>query len=186
MTTTKAERTELLQLIRKRERVMRSQARDRSIQMLADFEGSISKIYHFDNDPVWKKAMEQAVSAVNRAKEEIQDRCRELGIPPEFAPDVNVSWYGRGQNMMDARRRELRMAAKARIEATETETIAKIERMSLGAQEALIGTGDVGETARMFLQELPSIDALMPPVDVMAVQSMIEAKHSRRQGGYGE
>lgn len=187
MTTTKAERAELMQLIRKREKVMKAQAHERSVQMLAEFEASISQIYHFDNDPVWKRAMADAAEAVNKAQREVEDRCRELGIPAEFAPMIGIGWAGRGQNAISSRREELRRAAKARIEASEVETLAKIERMSLGAQEALIGTSDAGETARMFLQELPSVGSLMPPVDAIEIKALIDAKHERRRSrGYDD
>ena len=68
------------------------------------------------------------------AQKDIAERCKTLGIPPEFAPGVNVYWHGRGQNAVQARQAELRRAAKAKIEAIQSAAVTEIEHMSLEAQ----------------------------------------------------
>jgi hypothetical protein len=57
---TKGERHELTQLVRKRERVMKIQAQERSALLLAEFDAQSAKIYHFDEDPVWKRVQAEA------------------------------------------------------------------------------------------------------------------------------
>jgi hypothetical protein len=51
---TKGARTELGQLIRKRERVLRAAAEERGAELLAEFETQISTVYHYDDDAIWK------------------------------------------------------------------------------------------------------------------------------------
>ena len=105
---TKGERQELGQLIRKREKVMKTLATERSAALLADYDAQSAKIYHYDDDEVWAGLAKDALSAVARAQAAIAERCTELGIPREFAPGLEVGWYGRGQNAAAQRRAELR------------------------------------------------------------------------------
>jgi hypothetical protein len=64
---TRGERTELGSLIRKREKVMKSQAQERSAALLAEFDAQSAKIYHYDDDPVWAKVESEAKAAVEAA-----------------------------------------------------------------------------------------------------------------------
>jgi vacuolar-type H+-ATPase subunit H len=85
---TKSERTELGQLIRKRERVMKAQATERAAQMLAEFDAQCAQLYSFDDDEVWKQATEAAEKVVAEANATIKARCKKLGVPAEFAPSL--------------------------------------------------------------------------------------------------
>lgn len=184
MSMTKGERSELGQLIRKRERVMKAAARERSIQLIAEFDMQSAQIYSFDDDAVWKKAVEAAKEAAVVAQREIERRCKELGIPPEFAPGVSFGWYGRGQNAVASRRQELRRMAKSRIEAMEQETIVKIERLSLAAQTEVIANGLQSEASKAFLENLPALDVLMPAINPIEIKQLIENKHREKQDPY--
>lgn len=175
---TKGERTELLQLIRKRERVMVASARERAATMLADFEQQCASIYAFDDDEVWERATRDAEAAVAAAQEQVAARCQELGIPKEFAPGLQFAWYGRGQNAVAARRAELRRVAKKRIEAIEAEAVAKIERLSLAAQTDLLSRGLETDAARTFLQDLNTVEALMPAVSAVELKALVDARRS--------
>src|SRR5438270_8537822 len=114
---TKAERSELGQLIRKRERVMKAQAAERAALMLARFDEQCAQIYSFDDNRVWKKSTEEAHKIVSESDRKIKARCKELGIPSAFAPSLHLEWYERGQNAVASRRTELRRMAKSRIDA---------------------------------------------------------------------
>lgn len=105
---TKGERSELGQLIRKREKVMKSQAAERAASMLAEFDSSMATIYKFDDDATWKAAAELAAQVVKDANKAIRERCKVLGIPAEFAPGLNFGWYDRGENAVAGRRVEHR------------------------------------------------------------------------------
>lgn len=183
---TRGERTELGSLIRKREKVMKSQAQERSAALIAEFDAQSAKIYHYDDDPVWAKLEAEARTAVEAAQRSIHDRCKELGIPDEFAPGVAFSWYGRGHNQVASRRQELRRAAKSKIEALEKEAVTKIERLSLEAQTQVISSGLESEAAKTFLSAMPSMDSLMPPIEIGEMQALIDKRHtdSRREIGH--
>lgn len=181
MAMTRGERQELGQLIRKREKVMRAQAKERSAALLADFDASMAKIYHYDEDPVWKKIHDEAEAAVAAAQSEIEDRCVGLGIPKEFAPGLSFHWHGRGHNAVQSRRSELRRAAKSRVEALETEALAKIERLSLEAQTEVIANGLESDAAKDFLNTMPQLDALMPTVEVGEIETLIETRRRSNQ-----
>jgi len=178
---TKGERTELGQLIRKREKVMRAQAQERSAALLAEFDAQSAKIFSWDDDPVWTAAWAAAKSTLDQANLDISKRCEELGIPEEFRPQIGSAWIGRRDNAVADRRAELRRAAKSKIEALEKEAITKIERMSLEAQTQVIASGLESEAAKTFLEAMPAMDTLMPPVEIGEIQSLVESKRAQRR-----
>ena len=88
---TKSEREDLAKLIRNREKVMKSAARERSAELLAEFEQQMASVYSYDQDEVWKSATEAAAAAVAVAQQAIAERCSEMGIPARFAPNVGAA-----------------------------------------------------------------------------------------------
>lgn len=176
---TKGERQELGQLIRKRERVMKTHAHQRTAELLAEFDASSAKIYHWDEDSVWAEAQASAMKAVEVAQAIIAARCAELGIPAEFAPGLQAQWYGRGHNAVASRRAELRRAAKSKIEAMEAAAVSRIEILSLEAQTEVVANGLESEAAKAFLGSMQSVEALMAPVDPVELQKLLEVEHAR-------
>lgn len=174
---TRAERSELGQLIRKRERVMKSQAAERAANMLAEFDRSSAQIYKFDDDKTWKVATDKASEIVKAANKTIRERCVELGIPAEFAPGLSFGWYGRGENAVAGRRAELRRMAVSKIKAIEIETCRKIEQLSLTAQTEVIANGLESAAAREFLEKMPTLEQLMPAVDIKGMKTLLDQKH---------
>lgn len=181
MAMTRAERDQLLQLVKKRERVMKGQAQERSAFLLAEFDAQSAKIHHYDDDAVWSKVQAEAERAIAAAQEAIAERCRQLGIPAEFAPGLSFGWHGRGHNAVASRRQELRRAAKSKIEALEREACTKIERMSLDAQTEIVAHGLESLAAKEFLSAMPKLDALMPPIEIGEIQSLVEARRAERK-----
>jgi hypothetical protein len=107
-----------------------------------------------------------------------------MGIPAEFAPSLNLNWYGRGQNSVRERQSELRRAAKSRVEALEKEAITRIERLSLEAQTEVVANGLESDAAKTFLNAMPALAELMPPVPVEEIQSLIETRRASRSSGF--
>jgi hypothetical protein len=97
--TRRAEREDLQRLVRQREKVLRSAAKQRSAELLADFENQMGSEYSFDQDEVWRQAAEAAEREVSKAKRQVAARCRELGIPDRFAPSLELNWRHRGWTM---------------------------------------------------------------------------------------
>lgn len=114
------------------------------------------------------------------AEKTVEARCRELGIPEEFAPSMSLSWYGRGENAVAMRRAELRRAARSKIDALEKEARVKIERMSLEAQTQIIATGLETDTAKTFLENLSMVDEAMPSIDAEQIHALVDARHKDR------
>jgi len=160
---TKSEREDLQRLIRQRERVLKSAAKQRSAELLADFENQMGQEYSFDQDAVWEKATEAAKREVDKAQKLVAARCRELGIPSQFAPALTLNWRHRGyDNLVDRRRAELRRMAETQIEAIERKAITQIELSCLEAQEKVAVAGLTSKAARLFIDKMPSVQTLMP------------------------
>ena len=178
---TKGERDDLVRLIKQREKVAKTAASQRSAAMLAEFERQVSAIHSFNTDEVWSAASQAAADAAKKANEEIAARARELGIPEEFQPKLGFSWARRGENEYSARRAELRRLAKAEIDTVEKLALVQIEAQSVQAQTEVIAHGLTSEAAIEFLQSMPAIEKLMPPLNLEAIQAKI-AENARGRG----
>ncbi len=171
---TSAERNDLRSLIRQRARLMKTQASQRGLELMAEFERQLSAVFSYDQDETWKGAHALAEQAVKDAQVVIEERCRELNIPKEFAPTISMMWFGRGQNAVRDRRTELRIAAKARLDALEATAKTEIERISVNGQTDLIADGLTSEAAQAFLERMPSTESLMPVLELNQVQGLLE------------
>ncbi|HEY8124554.1 MAG TPA: hypothetical protein VIF88_03930 [Methylocystis sp.] len=168
-TMTRAEREDLQRLVRQREKLLKLAAKQRSAELLADFENQMGQIYSFDQDEVWKAAKEAAKREVAKAEKAVAARCRELGIPERFAPGMDICWWSRGENAVTSRRVELRKMATTKIAAMEAEALTQIVRSSLEAQTELAMTGLSSDAARGFVERLPPIESLMPQLSFAEV-----------------
>lgn len=186
---TKSEREALAKLIRQRERLAKTAASERSKQLMADFEQQADRLYAYDEDEVWKRAVLTAKEEIAKAQRVIADRCAELGIPSVFAPTIHISWTQQ-RAAVGSERAKMRHVAKRRIEQIEASARTAIERASVAAQEALLVGGLTTEAAKMFVESLPAVDELMPQIAVEELQqSLIEERklgHGFGSIGYDE
>ena len=160
---TKGEREDLQRLIRQREKVQKSAAKQRSTELLADFDNQLAAEFRFDDDAVWAEAAKILEAELRRVNARVAERCRDLGIPERFAPGFEVSWRHRGwDNLLEKRRKELRQVAQSRIAAIEQKAIVEIETASVEAQTELAVAGLTSEAARGFVERLPTVESLMP------------------------
>ena len=157
---------------------MKTEVKQRRLELMADFERQLSAVFSYDQDEIWKGAHALAEQAVKDAQVVIEERCRELNIPREFAPTISMRWFGRGQNAVRDRRTELRTAAKARLDALEASGKTEIERISVQAQTNLISDGLTSEAAQAFLEQMPSVETLMPLLKLNQVQGLLEKSGS--------
>ena len=191
----KGEREDLQRLVRQREKVLKSAAKQRSAELLADFENQMGQEYSFDQDEIWEQAVKNVQPLVERAQKQIAARCRELGIPERFAPSVDLSWHARGfGNCLEKRRTELRKMATTRIGAIERKAVTDIELSCLQAQEQIALAGLSSDAARHFIETLPGIETLMPALsfteiageaDPPAAEQLISS-NAQRQRRYRE
>lgn len=168
---TKGEREELKRLARERARVAKADAARRTADLKALFEQQVITLYDFNRDEVWKEAVDEAQKAAAEAQATIARRCEELGIPAEFAPTVSFAWQGRGRFLVEVEAADLRRAAYKRIEAMERTAKHEIDRRALEIQTELVAAGMTSERAIEFLASMPSVDSLMPPIDIATLDS---------------
>jgi F0F1-type ATP synthase membrane subunit b/b' len=180
---TKGERDDLCRLVKQRERVAKTAAEQRSAAMLAEFEQQISAQHSFNNNDVWKAAVDAAVDAAKKANEAVVAEADKLGIPREFQPKLHFNWARRGENEYRERREELRRVAKAEIDALEKVARVQIESQSVQAQTEIIANGLSSEAAIAFLNRLPAIESMMPALDVTDIQAKL-AERARNKMGY--
>jgi hypothetical protein len=178
---TRGERENLLRLAKMRERVAKTGLAQRSAQLLAEFEQQMASEYSYDQDAVWKAAAAAADREVKKAAAQIAERCRELGIPDRFAPGLHLSWYDRGENAVGKRRTELRFVAKSRIAEIEKTARSAIERVSLEVQTEILRTALGSAAAAAFLDRMPSVEQLMPPLAIAAIEQMLEPRQAGKR-----
>lgn len=182
----RSESHDLRMILKERAKVLRTHVEEKSAKLLADFEHSMATIYAWDDDEVWKQAATKAASEVAAAQERIEARCKELGIPARFAPELTLQWHGRGENALTMRRAELRRVAEQKIEAMSKAAITKIERQSLDLQTQVVAMAVVSDEAKLFLSSLAPIEEAMTMLTFDDVEKQLELDkhHLRRLGGY--
>jgi hypothetical protein len=175
----KSERDELAKLVRARVRAAKHDVAQREAELVADTEEQLSAIFE-PLDDAWAHLTKEAQERVREWDEEIAQLCRDRGVRDSFRPKLSLSWQGRGENADKHRRAELRSLAHARIDAAGRAAIAAIERSAADTLEQLFLSGAPTEEARGFLQAMPTVQTLMPPVSVGELESQ-RAPHDVRQ-----
>jgi len=158
------ERSDLAALVRKRERVAKTQTANVKVQRLADFEAQLASQFAAE-DERFRDLTTFAQQVVERANREVQRRCEEMCIPEHFRPRLGLVWVGRGENAVNERRTELRRVAQTRADADQKQAIEHIEAASLDAQEELLRDGLTTSAAREFIERLPTPEQLLPQLD---------------------
>ncbi len=167
---TRRERDDLAALVRRRERVAKTAAAQRSAELMADFEQKLAAVYK-STDDAWRDITATANRVVAEADQEIARRCRDLGIPETLRPGLGLNWYRRGESESRERRGELRKVAATRIAALQKRPKTAIEQQSVEVQTRLLAGGLESEAARQFLESMPTVESLMPPLDVAQLEA---------------
>lgn len=178
-TMTRADRETLLNIARKRERLAKTEAKERAAQLAADFELQLDRRYHYDENEIWSEATRLAKTVVEDAQAKVAAECQRLGIPSQFAPKLALSWSDRGRNHMKEERSEMRRIAVRQIDLAEKQAKTAIERRSLETQEKIMVGGLTSEDARLFLESMPSAEALMPTLSIEGVQALLIEEKDR-------
>jgi len=175
---TSAERTDLRSLIRQRAKLMKAHVAQRGLELMADFEQQLQTYFSFDEDSVWEAAYTEAEKAAQEASTLIAQRCQEMGIPKKFAPSLSFGWRGQGANESKHVRADMRREAKLRIAVMEASAKTTIEQFSVESQTELISDALTSEAAKVFLDQLPTAEALMPVLEFKQVQGLLEQGES--------
>jgi hypothetical protein len=164
----KGEREELRGLLKARARFAKKFIEQRASVLVADIEQKLAVRYKVDAT-AWKDLTATAKEAVEKADEELSERCRDLGIPEAFRPRISFSWYERGETAIASRRAELRRVAVTRINAMAAQAQVEIEGKALEGQELLAQSALESDAAQRLLASIPSVEFLMPALDVSAL-----------------
>lgn len=167
MNMTRSEIVLASQIIHQRSRVFKIEVEEWAAKLRADAEAQVARIYHWDEHEVWQQAKQEADKVVEEANKRIAAVAEELRIPRQFAPSIDCHWYGRGENAVKERRKELRIAANARIDAMLVERKRQIEKDTLARLMDVSTHGLQSEAAQAFLKEMPNWELIMPRVDVL-------------------
>jgi hypothetical protein len=162
----RSDRDALLKYDRSRTRARKEDAEAYGAHLIAQFEEQLAREFAFDEDATWKAAHEDAIAAVEAARRAIAERCEQRGIPKWARPNLSVGWWERGENASKRRREELRKVAQSRAAALVKAAKARIERDSVEFQGQLLAGALSTSAAKALLDGLPSIESLMPPLDL--------------------
>lgn len=168
-TMTKAERTTLVRLVRQRARIAKASIEGRQADILAALEAELATEYAFD-DEAWAQVTAEAKQAIEVADGAIARRCAELGIRPEFRPRLHLGWHQRGGNAVAERRAELRKLAAAKLAALAAKARVAVDMDALERETALVAGALTSAEAKAFLEAMPTIEALMPPLAVAELE----------------
>lgn len=171
---------DLSMIIKDRTKVLKAHAEEQAAACIADFEKQIAAVYSWDQDEIWKKATEEAFKVCKDVQDKIDARCKELGIPKTFAPQLGVSWQGRGENASRDRRTELRRVAKTSVEAMLKAAITKIEHQSLDLRTQVVSMGLLSPEARLFLESLAPVTDAMRSLDFHDIEKKLENEQQQR------
>jgi vacuolar-type H+-ATPase subunit H len=170
---TRSDRETLIKIARQRERLAKTEAKERAALLIADFEKQLDKRYHYNDNAIWSEATKIAKATVKEAQKRVSDECTRLGIPKEFAPQLSLGWAERGRNDSEKQRSEMRRVAMKTVDALEKSARTAIERRSLETQEKIMVGGLTSDDARLFLAAMPTAEALMPELTVDKVEVLL-------------
>lgn len=160
---TRAERTELAALARKRGRLAKAEVDERARTMYAEAEARLTHGEAMD-DAAWQELMDAARTAVDELNERVHAVAAARGIPRELWPSAGFGWSSRGSAESPRRRAELRANVKARLDAEAARAKRIIDADVLRVETELVAAGLTSEAAAGFLAAMPSPAELMASV----------------------
>jgi hypothetical protein len=171
---TDRERRDLMRLVQERARIAKGLVRLRADELREDFEEQLATEYRWDEDPTWTEVYAAAQEASRRANEAVQERCEALGIPEWARPTIHAPyWSPRREGVTATRRGELRRVAHSRITALARDAEVRVARAALEAREHLIADALTSPAARAYLEGLPQVTHLMPPLVLAEVRALV-------------
>jgi hypothetical protein len=161
----KADREALIRVVKDRAKLAERDAHTRAKVLLAEVHDLMTAEFAA-NDALWNDLL-LAQEAVAKLNAQIREQCAAMGIPAKYAPEIGMHWHSRSLQFADKERRaELQRLAEARLSAlTETARV-EIQRQALDVTERLIVGGLESEEAHRFIETLPTVEDLMPPLSL--------------------
>jgi hypothetical protein len=174
---TVAEREGLLRILRANVKAAKAAILGREAELKAAFEIQLDTLYPPTGDPVWNAEYKAAIEDWKPRAERINKRSDELRIGTRFRPKLDPpEWTYGGEQLFKSLRVERRRLAHLQIAEKLRHDVEEMERKSAAMQLEIIANGFVTEAAREFLDKLPSIDQLVPPMRVEELAALVEGK----------
>jgi hypothetical protein len=173
---TRTEHDRLERLIRHHVALAKTGARERQAVLKADFEQQLDTRYSYDTYAIWNEAVEAAKKEIGQAQIKVHARCRALGIPDQFAPSLDFSWWNRGRNAVKEERTEMRRVAYTRLEALAQSAILAVEKEALRLHTELTAGSLDSTDAKAFLGRFPAIEKLMPTLSLKELTAVPKPK----------
>jgi hypothetical protein len=163
---TRAERMDLIRLAKARAKQAEREAETQQKVHLAEVQDLLTAEFSA-HDQLWSEAVALAKEAAAKANAQIKAQCADLGIPPEQAPGLQMSWQPRGGQFADkARRAELRKLAESRVAALTKTAKTAIQGAVLGVEEQLLMGGLESSEAKSLFAAMPTVEQLMPALNL--------------------
>lgn len=163
------ERSEITKLLRLRGKVAKEDLNARGAEQTALVERPLCSRYSA-GAAAWRDIDAAADAAVKAADAAVAERSRALGIPAAFRPRLSLSWYSRGENAEASRRSELRMLARAEIDARVKRAIVEVDRSVSALTTHLLAGAIVSSDGKAFVSALPTIDQLLPAPSMAEIE----------------
>lgn len=157
---TRTERSDLIQLARRRARVAKADAKTRAAELTAQVEEQLAAQFAYD-DKRWSDARRRMEDAIRELNESIHAQLEAEGLPKRFHPSAQMMWLSRGETGDRDRRGELRRLAHTRIESELQHALADIDRAVVRVETDLLAVS-TGQEAQQYLLGLPQPEALLP------------------------
>jgi hypothetical protein len=132
-------------------------------KLLADGEAQLAAIYSRE-DAAWAEVVKEAEKKVEEVNAFIDQVCRERGVPETFRPRLGTGWIERGENRFPSRRAELRRVLESEVAARVKDAKTKCEQDTEHVLTQLISGRLTSEAAKVFLDNMPSVQQLMLPI----------------------
>jgi hypothetical protein len=171
-TLTKAERSELRSLIRRRALVAKKDIDARKASLLADFEEQLTEEFR-PEDERWAEVTRSCHREVEEANRELGEVFDRLGIREDIRPQIGWQWLNRPD--LELRKAMLRRAAAKRAEAMCEQAKLSIDREAVLIEGRLAATALQSAEAAEWLASLPQVDQLVSALDMASVRAELES-----------
>ena len=167
-----AERSELSKVVRIRSRLAKKEVDVLVARLLANVEQQLAARFSEDHKR-FADVTAEARKVIEQSDKEIAKRSKEMGIPEQFRPGLELIWIGRGENAFKERRRELRAVAQTELEARGQDAKLAIDRAEAALLTEIMAEGLTSEAAKKFLERMPTPEQLMPKLLVSDLEKRV-------------
>jgi hypothetical protein len=166
------ERVELSKVVRIRSRLAKKEVDVLVSRLLANVEQQLAARFSEDHER-FATVTAEAHKVIEKADAEIAKRSKEMGIPEQFRPSLDLIWNGRGENAFKERRRELRALAEKELNARGQDAKLAIDRSEAALLTEIMAEGLTSEAAKNFLERMPTPEQLMPRLLVSDLEKRV-------------